>query len=241
MLAKLFIKSLFFTVITVTVIMQSAGADSGPDLERLKSALGGAEPDSVSELPVPGLYEVLIGSQIIYLTDDGRYAVQGEIIDLDSANNLTETRRSKLRVSAIDAVGENRMIIFEPSNGPAKHTATVFTDIDCGYCRKLHREIAAYNDLGIRIRYMMFPRAGLKSESYDKAVTVWCSDDQQQAMTNAKLGEDIGKKTCDNPVASHYQLGQDLGVRGTPSMVLDTGEMVPGYVPADRLMQMFGG
>ena len=120
-----------------------------------------------------------------------------------------------------------------------EHTVTIFTDVDCGYCRKLHREMASYNDLGIRVRYLMFPRAGVNSESFNTAVSVWCADDQQTAMTRAKLGKSIEAKTCANPIAEQYSLGQQLGVRGTPSIILDNGEMVPGYVPAARLVQMF--
>jgi thiol:disulfide interchange protein DsbC len=163
--------------------------------------------------------------------------IQGDIVDLTSSDNVTENRRNGLRAKAIDAVGEDKMIIFSPKN-ETKYTITVFTDIDCGYCRKLHQEIASYNDLGIKIRYMMFPRTGLNTESYDKAVSAWCADDRNEAITRAKRGETIEPRTCDNPVSQHYNLGQQLGVRGTPSIILADGEMVPGYVPADRLLQM---
>lgn len=243
MLRKMLIAKLAAALVIGLASMQWVAAQSSaedtPDISRLQNALGGAKPDSISEMAVPGLYEVVLGSQILYLTKDGRFVIQGEVIDLDSADNLTENRRTKLRLSAIDAVGENNMIIFDAKDGKVKHTITVFTDVDCGYCRKLHREIASYNDLGIRVRYLMFPRAGLKSQSYDTAVSVWCADDQQTAMTQAKLGQKIAEKSCANPVASHYNLGQQLGVRGTPSIILDNGEMVPGYVPAARLAQMF--
>jgi thiol:disulfide interchange protein DsbC len=211
--------------------------DSTPDLSKLQAALGGAQPDSVADSALPGLYEVTIGAQSLYLSKDGRYVIQGDILDLTSSDNVTENRRNGLRAKAIDAVGEDKMIIFSPKN-ETKYTITVFTDIDCGYCRKLHQEIASYNDLGIKIRYMMFPRTGLNTESYDKAVSAWCADDRNEAITRAKRGETIEPRTCDNPVSQHYNLGQQLGVRGTPSIILADGEMVPGYVPADRLLQM---
>lgn len=211
--------------------------DVTPDLSKLQAALGGVQPDSVADSALPGLYEVTIGAQILYLSEDGRYVIQGDIVDLASSDNVTENRRNGLRAKAIEAVGEDKMIIFSPK-GETKYTITVFTDLDCGYCRKLHQEIASYNDLGIKIRYLMFPRTGLNSESYDKAVSAWCADDRNEALTRAKRGETIEPRTCDNPVSQHYNLGQQLGVRGTPSIILADGEMVPGYVPADRLLQM---
>lgn len=208
-----------------------------PDLTKLQAALNGEKPDNVNPTAIPGLYEVAVGGQILYLSEDGRFVVQGDILDLGSRANLTENRRGELRGKAIAAVGEKDMVVFAPE-GSAKHTVTVFTDIDCGYCRKMHGQIAAYNKEGIKIRYLMFPREGVGSEAYNKAVTVWCSDNRQEALTKAKRGDDIGRKTCDNPVQAQYELGQKLGVRGTPSMILESGEMIPGYVPPTQLAQM---
>lgn len=208
-----------------------------PDLTKLQAALNGAKPDSVAPATIPGLYEVVVGGQVLYLSEDGRFIVQGDILDLGSQGNLTDQRRSELRNKAITAVGDNQMISFGPP-GPVKHTITVFTDIDCGYCRKMHSQMAEYNKEGIRIRYLWFPREGIGSESYDKAVSVWCAADQKAAMTKAKSGENIEKKTCDNPVQAQYELGQKLGVRGTPSLILESGEMLPGYVPPTQLAQM---
>ena len=237
-----FLKALAFPLLlsafTNSALAQSDNTDTatGPDLSKLAAALGGRTPDSIGETPVSGLYEVVLGSQILYLTADGRYAVQGDVIDLDASNNLTENRRNDLRAATMQKVSADDMIIF-PADGDAKYEVSVFTDIDCGYCRKLHSEISAYNAKGITVRYLAFPRAGLNSESYNKAVSVWCADNPQEAMTNAKQGEEVETKTCPNPVADEYQLGQQLGVRGTPSIVLNNGEMIPGYVPADRLEQ----
>ncbi len=208
-----------------------------PDLSHLQTALGGAAPDSVNPTAVPGLYEVLIGGQVLYLSEDGRFALQGDLLDLSTRGNLTENRRGELRGKAVEAVGENNMVVFAPE-GPVKHTVTVFTDIDCGYCRKMHSQIAAYNKEGIKVRYLWFPREGVGSDSFDKAVSVWCADDRQEAMTQAKRGENIERKTCDNPVQAQYELGQKLGVRGTPSMILEDGEMIPGYVPPTQLAEL---
>jgi thiol:disulfide interchange protein DsbC len=228
---------ILFAALLVPLI-SAAELDNTPDISKLQAALGGVEPDSVEPSALPGLYEVTIGAQIIYISEDGRFVIQGDMVDLVSSDNLTEKRRNSLRAQSIAAVGENNMIIFAPEQKEAAHTITVFTDIDCGYCRKLHKEISSYNDLGIRVRYLMFPRSGLNTESYDKAVSAWCADDRNNAITRAKLGETIESRTCENPVSDHYSLGQQLGVRGTPSIILADGEMVPGYVPADRLLQM---
>ncbi len=208
-----------------------------PDLAKLQAALNGEKPDSVAPAVIPGLYEVVLGGQVLYLSEDGRYVVQGDILDLGSRDNLTENRRGEMRGKAIEAVGENNMVIFAPE-GPVKHTVTVFTDIDCGYCRKMHSQMTAYNKEGIKIRYLWFPREGIGSESFNKAVAVWCADNRQDAMTKAKRGENVERKICDNPVQAQYDLGQKLGVRGTPSLILESGEMIPGYVPPTQLAQL---
>jgi thiol:disulfide interchange protein DsbC len=208
-----------------------------PDLTKLQAALNGEKPDSVVPSAIPGLFEVVLGGQVLYVSEDGRFVLQGDILDLGSRANLTENRRGELRGKAIDAVGEKDMVVFAPE-GPAKYTVTVFTDIDCGYCRKMHSQMAAYNKEGIKIRYLLFPREGLGSESFNKAVSVLCADNRQEAMTKAKRGEAIETRSCDNPVQAQYELGQKIGVRGTPSMILEDGEMLPGYVPPTQLAQM---
>ena len=128
------------------------------------------------------------------------------------------------------------MIIYEPKK--TEHTLTVFTDIDCGYCRKLHQQIAEYNALGIRIRYMAFPRAGIDSESYNKTVDVWCAKDRKQALTDAKNGKEVTSESCNSPIQAQYELGRRLGVTGTPALFLESGEMLPGYVPPKRLKEI---
>jgi thiol:disulfide interchange protein DsbC len=215
----------------------SAEEAKQPDVSKLQAALGGNSPDSVQPTPVPGLYEVTFGAQVIYLSADGRFVIQGDVVDLVTAKNLTEARLNGLRSTALGKLSEGDMIIFTPP-GETKHTVTVFTDIDCGYCRKLHSEISSYLDQGIRVRYLAFPRTGLNTESYDKAVSAWCAQNRNDAITRAKRGEELPAATCPNPVSQQYKLGEQLGVRGTPSIILESGQMVPGYVPADRLAQM---
>lgn len=214
-----------------------AKPQAAPDLAKLQAALGGQHPDSVAPTSISGLYEVVVGGQILYLSGDGRFVLQGDVIDLGSRDNLTENRRGELRGKAIAALNEKDMVVFAPE-GAVKHTVTIFTDIDCGYCRKMHSQIAAYNKEGIKIRYLMFPREGIGSESYNKAVAVWCADDRPAALTLAKRGETVPGKTCENPVQAQFELGQKLGVRGTPSMILESGEMLPGYVPPTQLAEL---
>jgi len=206
------------------------------------------EASSVKESPIAGLYEVTVGSQVFYFYKDARYVISGDMFDMTKGLNLTQTARSKAQLTAlsipnqtnIDAIkkmGEESMIVFKPK-GKVKHTISVFTDIDCGYCRKLHKEMASYNKLGIQVQYLAYPRAGVDSASYKKAVSVWCSADKKKAMTDAKNGKGMPPANCDNPVKAQMALGQQMGVNGTPALVLETGQLYPGYAPADKLFQI---
>jgi len=203
----------------------------------LSSLMPGVVPDSVAATPVPGLYEVMLGPRLIYVSEDGNYLVQGSLFDLQTRKNITEPRLKQAKANAINAVSKDSLLVFSPPEGTAvKHKVYVFTDIDCGFCRKLHREMAAYNAAGIEISYLFYPRAGIGSESYKKAAQVWCSKDRHAAMDDAKAGKDLAVDPgCANPVEAHYNLGSLLGVSGTPALVLEDGEVVPGYVPADKL------
>ena len=193
-------------------------------------------PDAVSPSPVPGLYEVVVGPQIIYITEDARFILRGDVIDLELRKNITQPRVDQVKAQAVERIGEENMLIYAPDK--TRHTVTVFTDIDCGFCRKMHKEMAEYHKHGIRIRYLLFPRAGVNSPSYRKAVSVWCSKDPRAAMTQAKLGKFLDDFVCDNPVAEHMALGEAMGVTGTPALVFDNGEMIPGYIPPERMAQL---
>ncbi len=211
------------------------------EIKKINSALNkfspGLSADAITESPVSGIYEVEVGSEIMYISGDGNFMFQGDLIDLNQMSNLTETRREKSRAKLIANIKEEEMIIFAPEK--TKHTVTVFTDIDCGYCRKLHREMDDYNKLGIAVRYLAYPRSGVGTESYLKSVTVWCADDRKSAMTAAKSGKKLETNNCNNnPVEKHMKLGELIGVRGTPSMVLADGTFIPGYVPAERLYKV---
>ena len=211
-------------------------ADRAADEASIREALGDVQADSVEPTPLAGLYEVVVGSNVVYMSADGRYMLQGELVDVQKRVSLTEPRRREITRKVIDSVGEDKMIVFKPQE--VKHVVTVFTDIDCGYCRKLHNEMDQYFSEGIAVRYMMFPRAGVGSESYKKAVAVWCADDRNGAMTDAKNGKPVEMKSCDNPIEQHMDLVRQLGARGTPFIVLEDGGTQPGYVPAKRLAQL---
>jgi thiol:disulfide interchange protein DsbC len=213
-------------------------ADTGAQeaiTKSLSSIFPGVTPDKISPSPMEGVSEVLIGPRLMYVSNDGKYLLQGSLIDMKTRTDISEARRDGIRLDALNELGEDKMIVFPAKE--QKHVITVFTDIDCGYCRKLHGEMDKYNAEGITVRYLMFPRAGINSASYNKAVSVWCSKDQQDAMTRSKAGENLPNASCDNPVKEEYELGQLIGVRGTPAIIMEDGAMLPGYVPAARLVK----
>lgn len=201
-----------------------------------ESIMPGVKIESVKLLDNTNLYETVINGNVLYFSADGRYVFQGDVIALQTRENLTEAKRTDLRKETLSNLDESQMIVYQPKN--PKHTLTVFTDIDCGYCRLLHQQIKDYNDLGIAIRYMAFPRGGIDSESYDKAHAVWCAKDRQQALTDAKNGKEVKSEQCNSPVKDQYELGKRLGVNGTPALFLENGELLPGYVPPKRLKQI---
>lgn len=227
-----------FVALLLSVQVQAQEIDPQVD-ERIRNSLAvllpGLRPDTIRATPVENLYEVAFGMRLVYATGDGRYLFQGKLIDLETRSEITEERLSQLKADALAQLDEKDMLVYEPEE--TRHTVTVFTDIDCGFCRKLHAEMDQYMAKGIRVRYLLYPRAGIGSDSYDKAVSVWCADDRKAAMDIAKAGGAVPPKTCDNPVAEHHALGQAMRIQGTPALLLDDGEVLPGYVPAEKLGQ----
>lgn len=208
--------------------------------EQLAERLAGVVASDITESPIPGLYQVAVGSNVAYVTADARYVFRGDIIDVGTSQNLTENARSRARVSMLSSVEPERMIVFGPQDGNVKHTVTVFTDVDCGYCRQLHREIDQINALGIEVHYLFYPRTGPNTESWAKADKVWCSADKNTALTRAKLGGSIPSEgDCGNtPVEAHYELGKAVGVRGTPAIFSSDGVFLGGYFPAKALREI---
>jgi len=194
-----------------------------------------AMPDAVARTPIPGMVEVRRGADIVYMSQDGKYVITGDLYRVANHEDLTEVRRRELRRQLIDALPESDMVVFSPPQ--PKYTVTVFTDVDCVYCRALHGQIADYNRLGIKVRYVFFPRTGPNTSSWYKAEQVWCSSDRRAALTRAKLGEPLSAKLCRNtPVAREYALGEAIGLDGTPGIVASNGAMVGGYLPPTALL-----
>lgn len=227
------------TALGLSLLLNAATQAAEPPAElmaALEKYAAGESIESITESPLPGLYEVLIGARLFYLSGDGRYMVKGSIIDIPNGTNVTDEREAQVRKTAISRIDPEKMIIYAPEE--TKYTISVFTDIDCGYCRKLHREMDDYLNRGIAVQYLLYPRGGTRAASYDKSVAVWCSDDRQKALTQAKMGEDVGNNRCDNPVGEHMVLGKEFGLNGTPTIVLPNGSVIPGYVPADSLVKV---
>ncbi|MCW8841220.1 MAG: thioredoxin fold domain-containing protein [Gammaproteobacteria bacterium] len=231
---KLF--SLFLLTMLVSLPLQAEVELDSALKEKLVSVFGG-QPDQVSETPLKELLEVTYGAQVFYLSKDGDYLINGEMFDLNTRTNLTKQRLAEARQSLMAQVDESDMIIYK-AKGKEKHVISVFTDIDCVYCRKLHKGMDEMNALGITVRYLAYPRAGLNSPSYDKAVSVWCAGDRNKAMDSAKNEDKVSNQRCDNaPVKAQMQLGQSVGVSGTPAMVFSDGSLMPGYLPPKRLAE----
>jgi thiol:disulfide interchange protein DsbC len=203
--------------------------------ERIRSLAPNAQSIAISETPIEGILMVQINGDIVYATADGKFLIQGRVVNMETREDLTESAKSEVRRELIAGVDTTKQIAFAPEN--PDYELMVFTDIDCGYCRKLHAQMEEYNENGISVRYMAFPRAGIGSKSYEKAVSVWCADNQQEAMSAAKLGSDPDPAQCDNPIAEQYQLGQALGVTGTPALLTADGTLIPGYVPPEQLRE----
>jgi thiol:disulfide interchange protein DsbC len=193
---------------------------------------------AISPSPVAGIYEVMLGASLFYITGDGRHVLRGDLIDLDTRQNLSNVRRAEARKQVFAGLDENDVIEFAPDDGKTRAKLFVFTDIDCGYCRKLHQEVPELNAAGIAIDYLAFPRSGLTGESFDKISAVWCSDDRRKALTAAKAGELVTAPSCENPVADQFAMGQAMGVGGTPAVYTRDGQELGGYIPAQRLIKM---
>ncbi len=237
-------KSLLFAAALLTTPLLSidaalADGHEGKIRTALAKVLPGITIDGITPSPVAGLDSVTAGHRIYYMSGDGDYLIRGDFFDLKTRENLTENHASRVRQGAMAELGEEKMVVYTPQQ--TKHTVTVFTDIDCPYCRKLHDEMADYHAAGIKVRYLLYPRAGVGSPSYDKSVSVWCAEDRNLAMDKAKKLEPIETKSCDNPVKEHLALGEVFGIRGTPAIVMENGEVLPGYVPAKRLAAQLNG
>lgn len=198
--------------------------------EAIAKKFPGTKAEDIRSSPVSGVYEVPMGADTAYVSADGRHIFAGDLYEIDSRTNLTEANRSAGRTKLLAKLDERDMIVFGTAS--AKHTITVFTDVECGYCRKLHGEIDQLNKLGVRVRYMAYPRAGPGTDDWRKMEAVWCATDRKAAITKAKQGQEVKAQNCGaTPVARQFQLGEDLGVRGTPAIFTVGGDYIGGYLP----------
>jgi len=225
------------TLLTISWAATSMAEEgAATEIERKVRALApSATSIAVSETPIEGILQVQINNEIYYASKDAKYLLIGRILDMDTQVNITDQAKASIRRGLLDGFDHSQQISFSPPH--PDYELLVFTDIDCGYCRKLHSQINEYMEQGIAINYVAFPRAGPSSHSFEKFVSVWCADDQQNALTMAKNGDEPQPLQCDNPVMDQYELGLELGVSGTPALVTSDGTLIPGYVPPVQLRE----
>jgi len=242
-------RKIFFTLVAMTLLSFNASADESKEaaIRAALSSLNSQVPIvAVADAQFPGLYEVTLASgEKLYVNESGSHFIVGEVYKVQADGrlvNLTEEGKKAGRIEQLASIAPEDMIIF-PAKGETKAHMTVFTDTDCFYCRKLHKEMAQINAQGIEVRYLAFPRAGAGSKTQKVMDSIWCADkaDQAELFTQAKSGRTIPALSCDNsPVMSQYELGQKMGVTGTPALVLQDGTLVPGYMPAAQVAKMLG-
>ena len=218
---------------------------AGFDEEYIKAEIFnilGLQVETARPSEVPGLAEVVTNQGLFYTSFDGKYLIQGKVYGLGkNVRNITEESLAKVRVEGINNFKDD-MIVFPAKD--EKHVVTVFTDITCGYCRKLHEQMDDYNDKGITVRYLAYPRAGVKdrmgnfTQGYKDLLSIWCNEDPNTAMTKAKAGSNVAQRICDKPIEEEFNFGRQVGVSGTPAIITDSGFMMPGYRKPDELLQI---
>ena len=201
----------------------------------LQAAFPEFKPASITESKIKGLYEVTQGAEVYYVSGDGRYIVEGDLFDLKDKRNLSEVQRASVRTGMLKDLATDEYIEFAP--GQAAHTIYVFTDTDCAYCRRFHSRISEVNKRGIAVRYLAFPRQGVHTETYSDMESVWCAKNRNQALTSAKLGRKPVRMSCSNPVSRQYNLGRNMGVRGTPALFTENGKYIGGDMTPEELTQ----
>lgn len=227
-------KILFFLLVVLFFPAFNVVADQQHLIERLEEFFPEVSVTRVSASPIEGIYEIIIGADVLYMTSDARFILKGDLLDMQERRNLSKDLREHSRAGLLRKVSADEYIEFAPEN--SKYIIYAFTDVDCGYCRKLHQDIPRLNNHGITIRYLAYPRGGVDSYTYKKMVNVWCAEDRPQALTDAKNGILVAAKDCRNPVKAQYDLGGQLGVSGTPAIFFESGRILPGYAPPDTLL-----
>lgn len=244
---KLLIKSILVAAVaSVAISVQASEPIAEAKASKILAAMRKARPDipftKVFESPIEGVYRVPVGKQSLYVSEDGKHFIAGDLLEVTDSGFVDplEASRTEARLELLNSIDIADQIVYK-AKGETRGHINVFTDIDCGYCRKLHRQMADMNAQGIEVRYLAFPRAGLKSASFDKLATAWCSDNQQDAMDKLKNREPLDMNVCgDNPVAAQLFLGGQMGVTGTPALIMSDGRLVPGYMPTADLLKTLG-
>lgn len=195
--------------------------------------------DKVRAAPIAGFREAIVQGQVVYVSDDGRYLFlpgpQGALYDVAAKKDLSEQSLATIRKDLLKTIPVSERIVFSPPN--PKHTVAIFTDVECGYCRKFHSEIAEYNKQGIEVQYIAFPRMGLGSPDHKKMISVWCAADRKQALTDAKSDRVVKSRDCKNTISMQYDVGQRAGLTGTPMIIAEDGTTVGGYLPPQQLRE----
>lgn len=230
-------KLLMNLVLSAMLVLMSAKAISAESAteslrKNLTEHVPGAKISRIKETPINGVYEVIVGTDIYYMDESARYIIDGDLIDLATRTNFTEEAKTFNRKTKVAEFGEENMVVYAPE--AVDHTITVVTDIDCPYCRRLHGEMDEYMEGNVKVRYIFMPLKG--KADFDTTVSVWCSKDKNLALDIAKAGGKLEKASCDNPIEKHLKVARELGVRGTPAIILEDGSMLPGYVPAQKLV-----
>lgn len=221
-------------------LLAAAGLAQASDDKNIHVAIKRLAPsasiDSIRESGMPGVREVVVGGEVMYISDDGRFLLQGRLVDTQSRVDLTANTEKTLRADALKKFGPEKRLHFAAEN--PKHLVTIFTDVDCGYCRKLHQEIAEYNKAGISVDYLFFPRAGLNSASFDKAAFIWCAADPKETMNQSMspAGIPYQPAKCDNPIGESWALAQRFAKTGTPTILANDGTFLGGYQSAQELL-----
>ena len=237
---KKFLKITLFLLVINSLGGMSAFGDEKLSLEEVRAKINeifqDLDEEDINLSPVDGWYTLNKGQIVAYISEDGRYLLQGDLIDLNNQINLSEETRSNSRRVLMSSVKEDQFITFSPKN--IKHSVAVFTDIDCVYCRRLHSQIDEYLSAGIQVRYLLYPRNGPSSPSWNTSEDIWCAKDRNAALTAAKLDRSFETDNCDiSAISEQYALGQSVGLNGTPAIVFESGTMVNGYLPPNELLK----
>lgn len=244
---KTLIKSILVAAVaSAAVSVQAVEPVAQAKADKVLAAMRQARPDipftQVFPSPIEGVYRVPVGNQSLYVSEGGKHFIAGDMLEVTATGFVDplEVERTAARMELVDSIKVEELIVYK-AKGETRAHINVFTDIDCGYCRKLHRQMDEMNAQGIEVRYLAYPRAGIRSPSFDKLATAWCSENQQEAMDKLKNREPLDMKVCDdNPVAEQFLLGGKMGVTGTPALVLADGRLVPGYMPTADLLKKLG-